>query len=90
MCVLSAQIDVSGPVSYSESICVFFSVQIDVSGPGSYSESICVFLVSKSTFQGLAPTVGLLGGPLCFRCDANVRSFGADFVHSLVGFKRSG
>ena len=42
-----------------------------------------MFLVYKSTFQGLAPTVGLLG----LRCDAKVRPFGADSVHRRMGFK---
>ena len=41
-----------------------------------------MFLAYKSTFQGLAPTVGLLG----VRCDAKVRAFGATFVHRRVGF----
>ena len=45
-----------------------------------------MFLVYKSTFQSLAPTVGLLG----VRCDVNVRPSGADFVHRRVGFKRFG
>ena len=43
------------------------------------------FLMCKTTFQGLAPTGGLLG-PMWVRCDAKARPFGSDFVHRRVGF----
>ena len=48
---------------------------------------MCVFSVQIDV-SGPRSYSGSSGGPMCFRCDVNVRPSGADFVHRRVGFKR--
>ena len=48
---------------------------------------MCVFSLQIDV-SGPRSYSGSSGGPMCFRCDVNVRPSGADFVHRRVGFKR--